>query len=157
MTYVFDTSSLIDLFRHYYPNRFPSLWEKFNKLIPDNKILLVREVYNEIMEFHKKDRLAEWAKDNRHLFSQPSDEEMGFISQIFSVNHFQALIGKKEMLTGKPVADPMLVAKAKIENACLVTQESHKENAAKIPNVCEHFDIPCIDLEGFMEREGWEF
>ncbi len=27
MIYVFDSSPLIDLFRYYYPDRFPSLWE----------------------------------------------------------------------------------------------------------------------------------
>jgi hypothetical protein len=82
---------------------------------------------------------------------------MVFINQIFSVNHFQSLIEKKKILSGKPVADPFLVAKAKIEEATLVTQEMFKKDAAKIPNVCKHFDIPCTNLEGFMEKEGWQF
>ena len=30
-------------------------------------------------------------------------------------------------------------------------------NAAKIPNVCAHFKIPCIDLEEFMHQQGWAF
>ncbi len=40
---------------------------------------------------------------------------------------------------------------------CVVTQEKMKDNAAKIPNVCEHFAIPYIDLESFMERENLIF
>ena len=35
--------------------------------------------------------------------------------------------------------------------------ERLKPNAVKVPNICEHFKIPYLDLEGFMESEGWEF
>jgi hypothetical protein len=39
----------------------------------------------------------------------------------------------------------------------VVTQEKNTENAAKIPNVCDHFGIPCINLEDFMKKENWTF
>jgi len=35
--------------------------------------------------------------------------------------------------------------------------KSWKENSAKIPNVCDHFDIPYLNLEEFMEKENWTF
>jgi len=35
--------------------------------------------------------------------------------------------------------------------------ESEPKNGAKIPNICRHFSIPCLSLEGFMEEEGWQF
>ena len=35
--------------------------------------------------------------------------------------------------------------------------ESHKLNAARIPNVCEHFDIKCFNFEDFMKNENWQF
>lgn len=74
------------------------------------------------------------------------------------MTHFQALIRQKERLQGKPVADPFVIAKAwTMENGCVVTQEVKKPNAAKIPNVCEHFGIPCLNLEAFMENEKWRF
>jgi hypothetical protein len=155
--YVFDTSSLSIVLRHYYPDRFPSLWEKFNKLIAEKKILLVRETYNEIMRQDAKSPLVEWAKDNRDLFSEPSVEELEFVTQIFTVRHFQSLIEKKKILQGSPVADPFVIAKAKVENAMLITEESLKDNAAKIPNVCNHFKIPYTNLNGFMNSEGWKF
>jgi hypothetical protein len=155
--YVFDTSSLSIVLKHYYPERFPSLWEKFGKLVSDNKILLVREVYNEIIRGESTGRLLQWAKDNRDLFEEPSVEELEFVREIFRINHFQQLVRKKERLTGKPVADPFVIAKAKIEQATLLTEEKFKENAATIPNVCEHFKVQYTNLEGFMEREGWQF
>ena len=82
---------------------------------------------------------------------------MQFVSQIFSVPHFQALVPEKSQLDNRPCADPFVIARAKIINGCVVTEEKWKPNAAKIPNVCEHFGIDCTNLQGFMEREGWTF
>jgi len=155
--YVFDTNSLSVLFDNFYLDRFPSLWEKFDQLILVGGIVSVREVYNEITRRERDTRLIEWAKNQRELFVQPTVKEMQFVSQIFAVPHFRALIRKKETLVGTPVADPFLIAKAKVDSRLLVTQETLKPNAAKIPNVCEKFGVPYTNLEGFMEREGWQF
>ncbi len=157
MIYVFDNSSLVVLFKNFYRDRFPSLWNKFDHLISTSQILLVREVYNEIIEFFKKDNLAEWAKNNHDLFMLPSSKERNFVKTIFSIPHFQGLIRKQKILEGKPVADPFVIAKAKIENAWVVTEEEYMENAAKIPNVCEHFDVEYTNLQGFMQKESWIF
>lgn len=46
------------------------------------------------------------------------------------------------------------------QRSLISTREVFNElqpNAAKIPNVCAHFKIPCIDLEEFMHRQGWTF
>lgn len=155
MIYVFDSDALIDLFKNFYLNRFPSLWERFDQVVKESKIISVREVYNEIKE--RGDRLSQWAKEKQHPFQESSPEELAFVVEIFKVPHFQSLIRKKERLQGKPVADPFVIARAKILNGCVITQEKKKPNAAKIPNVCEHFGIDCSNLEGFMEREDWTF
>ena len=155
MIYVFDSDALVDLFNNYYPNRFPSLWKNFNKAVDDGMIISVREVYKEISDYG--DQLSGWSKKNKKLFHEPTYEETVFITEIFKITHFQFLIRKKERLLGKPVADPFIIAKAKLDNGCVITQESEKPNAAKIPNVCKHFQIECTNLEGFMERENWVF
>lgn len=155
MIYVLDSDALINLFRHFYLNRFPSLWDKFDRLVMEETIISVREVYNEIGGH--EDRLSQWAKEKQSFFQRPSAEELEFVAEIFKVTHFQALIREKERLQGKPVADPFVIARAKILNGCAITQEKKKPNAAKIPNVCEHFGIDCSNLEGFMEREDWTF
>jgi len=88
----------------------------------------------------------------------PSPEELRFVARIFTVPHFQTLIRKQERLQGKPVADPFVIAKAATtDDAWVVTQEQMRPNAARIPNVCDRFNIPCTSLEGFMEREDWTF
>ena len=47
MVYVFDTSSFIVL-SHYYKEQFPSLWKKISGQVQANKIISVKEVFNEI-------------------------------------------------------------------------------------------------------------
>ncbi len=156
MKYVFDSDSLIDLFRHYYPERFPTLWEKFDALVSGGKLISVREVFNEIGS--SEDSLANWAKEQKNtLFLESTVEELQFVGEIFQVRHFQAMIRKQERLKGKAVADPFVIARAKISGAHVVTQEKNTENAAKIPNVCDHFGIRWINLEGFMKEENWTF
>lgn len=156
MIYVFDSNTLIDLFRHYYPERFPSLWENFNHLIEQERLVSTREVYKEISNYD--DALSGWAKSYKEsLFLPPTPDEMAFVREIFEIRHFQMMIRKQERLKGKPVADPFVIAKARIENATVVTQEHRKENAAKIPNVCDHFQISCMNLEEFMQKENWVF
>jgi hypothetical protein len=39
----------------------------------------------------------------------------------------------------------------------VVTMETLRPDAARIPNICEHFKVPCLSLEGFMEKESWQF
>jgi hypothetical protein len=156
MKYVFDSGPLIDLFRHYYPERFPSLWEKFHALVSDGKIISVKEVYNEIDI--REDALATWAKDQKDKFFSPSTvEELRFVTEIFKVRHFQSMIRNKERLYGKPVADPFVIARAKILKIPVVTTEAFKDNAVGIPNVCKHFSISCINTEEFMQKENWSF
>jgi len=156
MIYVFDSGPLIVLFRHYYPDRFPSLWKSFDALVLEQRIISVREVRKEL-EGHG-DRLSDWVKDHVEFFLAPTADELNFVAEIFKVTHFQTLVRKKERLYGKPVADPFVIAKAQaLEEGCVVTQEIKKPNAAKIPNVCEHFGIPCLNLEAFMEDEKWRF
>lgn len=155
MVYVLDSGPLIDLFNHYYPDRFPSLWDKFESLITLKRVVSVDEVKNEIQGYG--DRLSTWAKLNKEIFEVPLAEEFEFVSQIFAVPHFQSNIRKRELLTGTPVADPFVMAKAKIIGGCVVSQESKKPNSARIPNICEHFKIPYLNLEQFMEKENWVF
>jgi len=156
MIYVFDSSPLIDLFKHYYPDCFPSLWENFDALILEQRIISVREVRNELERWN--DRLSDWVKNHRELFLTPTYDELNFVTEIFKETHFQSLVRQKTITQGKPVADPFVIAKAQaLEEGCVVTQEIYKPGSAQIPNVCEHFDTPCMNLEAFMKNEKWRF
>lgn len=156
MIYVFDSSPLINLFKHYYPDRFPSLWENFDTLVSEGCIISVQEVKRELKG--RGDKLSEWVRDHGEIFSTPASDELNFVEKIFKITKFRELVKRKDQLKGNPVADPFVIAKAQaLEEGCVVTQEVYKLNAAKIPNVCRRFDIPCMDLESFMENEKWRF
>lgn len=153
---MFDTSSFRVL-GNYYPDRFPSFWEMFNDLVAVGRIVSVREVLNELELQSTKAHLDEWVQKNKRVFFAPSTLETEFVSAIFEVEHFLQLVSTENVLKGKPVADPFVVAAAKARGACAVTEESMRANAAKIPNVCDHFQIEWTNVEGFMKREGWAF
>lgn len=155
MIYVFDTNSFSEL-NAYYPDIFKIFWSRFDAMVADGDVISTREVRAEL-ERSGLEHVLGWAKANRQVFTTPGARETAFVGQIFAVRHFQALIGQKAQQRGTPVADPFVIACAHARSGTVVTQEKLKPNAAKIPNVCQHFNVPCVDLEGFMRAQGWSF
>ena len=156
MAYVFNTSSF-RVIGNYYPEQFPTFWEKFDQAATAGTIISVREVRRELDFYIPYPHLSDWVKDHGDIFSPPNPVETRFVSEIFSAPHFLTLVNQKSLLEGRPCADPFIIAKAKFIDGCVVTEEKWKQNAAKIPNVCEHFEVDCTNLQGFMEREDWTF
>ena len=156
MSYIFDTNAFSQLFHSYYRNRFPTLWAQFDELIKSGEITSTREVAREI----ERDRvvaLRKWAKGQRDLFPAPNAAEAGFVRQIFAVPHFLQIIERKKLLKDGLNADPFVIVRAHDTGDTVVTLEGEPPNGAKIPNICRHFGIPCMSLEGFMEKENWTF
>ena len=157
MIYVFDNSSLSNL-KHFYPEVFKSVWQGLDVLVSSGRLISTREVWNELQQGVPTPHVNDWLAPRKQIFTTPTNIELGFVAEIFRVEHFQELIGKKQQLRGSPVADPFVVACARAqEDGLVVSEESFKENAAKIPNVCAHFDIPCIKLREFMNQQKWLF
>jgi hypothetical protein len=154
MIYIFDTTCFC-VIQQYFPC-FTNFWIKFNDSVSKGIILSVREVLNELQNMIYRPHMQEWLKNHKHIFLKPTSEETEFLTRIFFIKHFRQLVKHKNILEGKPSADPFVIAAAKIKNACVVTEEEFKKNAAKIPNVCQYFKIECTNLEGFMKREKWQ-
>jgi hypothetical protein len=152
MKYIFDSGPFIDC-RYYFPNIFKTYWCKLNQLAHDKNILSVKEVYNEILR--GSDIISEWADKNKEIFEKPTSDEFSIVSEILS-NH-RELIRAMNISGGTPVADPFIIAKAKVNNLIVVTQETYRENAHKIPNICKELGVEYMSLEKFMNSEGWEF
>jgi hypothetical protein len=150
--YIVDTSSFLVL-GHYYPDNFPTVWTHINQLVKDGKFASVKEAKRELeLNFHTE-HLELWVKNNSRVFSTPSIDEMMIVSDIFTNSTFQALIKRSNLLKGLPVADPFIVAAAKHKNAHVLTEEKYKKNAARIPNVCEKLEVPCINMQTFLIQE----
>jgi len=156
MSYVLDTNSWRVL-ENYYPSRFPSFWTTFDGFVAGGGIVSVREVLRELENQLRAPHLQQWVDRNRSVFLPPTPQETVFVTAIFAIPHFQALIGAKQRLRGMPVADPFVIASAHARGICVVTEESLKPNAAKIPNVCERFGVDFCNFEDLMTREGWSF
>lgn len=155
--YIVDTNSF-NVLENYYPARFPSLWQNVDLLVREKRLLSVREVFNELDGTLSEEHfMQQWIKSNAGIFRSVSGDEGQFVADIFSVNHFRTLIGQKQRLRGIPVADPFVIAAARACGGCVVTEERMKPNAAKIPNVCQHFGVDWTNIEGLLEREDWSF
>jgi hypothetical protein len=154
--YVLDTNVISNLHKNYYRKRFVSLWKAFDQLVADGKVTSTREAYHELHD-GVPGADTEWAKTNEKLFTTPGAKEGAFVGQIYSVAHFQANIEKQKLFKGGRNADAFIVARAYAIEGTVVTMERLKPNAVKVPNICQYFKVPYLDLEGFMESEGWEF
>lgn len=157
MSFVLDTNCFRKM-ESYYPDVFKTFWSRFQQGVDDGEIFSVREVWREMDQENIDSHVNDWAKANKAaLFRTPGPEEAAFVAQILAVPQFQQLIGQKQLLRGKPVADPFLIASGMYYGATVVTMEKIVPNGAKIPNVCAHFKVPCTDLEGLLKAKGWSF
>jgi len=151
--YVLDTNAFIFL-GHYYPSRFPTIWERIDELVREGRFWSVKEVRNEIEYNCHFEHIEKWIKNNRRIFRKPNQQEMDFVAQIFQRKKFSGLIRHSHIYKGLPVADPFIIASAKIHEGTVVTQESYKPGGARIPTVCKEFDVDCVNIEQFLEREN---
>lgn len=153
--YVIDTSVVSALHRNYYRTRFVSLWERFDSMVAAGQFTSTREALRELEDIGGS--ALEWAKLNPDLFKVPDGREARFVASIYAVPHFQANLERQKILSGGRNADPFLIARAACIGGTVLTMEQFKANGAKIPNICKHFGVNCVDLQDFMEKEGWVF
>jgi hypothetical protein len=122
------------------------------RLVGDGKLWSVREVLKELDVLCRHESVIAWAHGHRSLFRRPSTEEMALVTEILAVPGFDGLVKLKSITRGTPVADPFLIAAAKVYGGCVVTMEEDRPGA-KIPHVCKHFHVDCTNLRGFFKRE----
>jgi hypothetical protein len=156
MIFVLDTNSL-SVLKNFYPATFKKLWPDLETLVEAGELVSVEEVFKEVQRLTDSDHLLKWVDEHKHIFSSPTEPEMDFVAEIFSVKHFQQLVSQDALLRGGLVADPWVIARAHALDGCVVTEERIKPQAAKIPNVCAHFGIKCTNLEGLLEDRGWRY
>lgn len=151
--YVFDSGPFIDL-NNYPPDIFSSFWDQLNQMLKEGEIISSIEVFRELEDYNDE-FVAEWTKKNKKYFLKPSIEEQELAKEILA--KFPYLIKEDVILSGKPLADPFVIAQAKVHNCILVHQEKFKPNAHKIPNVCEFYKVTEISLFDFFRLEKWKF
>lgn len=155
--YIFDTSSISEL-HHFYPLRFPSLWENIDKMANNKQIYSIKEVKRELENLNKGNYdISKRENITVQFYEDLTEEDFKIVTEILSHKGNQELIHRKSINKGTPCADPFLIAKAEADKSILVTEEQYVRNATKIPTICEKRNIRCINLEQFMEEQKWSF
>ena len=149
MKYCLDANTLIEAHRRYYAlETFPVFW---SWLLENTETLgSIGAVYRELT--FSDDTLSDWAKTHKQSgFFRFDDEDeavqLNYIEVVNTVNsdvHYSPE-EKANFLRG---ADPWLIAYATTHNLLLITHERKVgpgSKKVKIPNVCEAFQVECID------------
>ena len=173
MHYILDTRFFV-LMRNYYPDTFPSFWEKIDDMASHeeknlfrqtdiNEVSSVYEVKREIGDYGGEQKhLWKWINDHKFIFTRPSKEEQERVRDIMT--RFPEAIPEKKQLLGGFWADPFIIARAWHLGATVVTGEQSLRNKkgkvnklVKIPDICDILEIRCISPEIFMAEQKWKF
>ena len=148
--YCIDTSALIGAwYERYKPNRFPKLWDEFDNLIMVGRLVSSSLVLDECSK--RSPELHEWLKVRDHMFLPPeADIQMGVASILAN---FGSLVkaGKQKF-----AADPFVIATAQVHGYTVVTEEAGM-GLGKIPGVCNHLGVHCMNLAKLFDDEDWSF
>ena len=144
--YCIDSSVLINIIRGYPRDLFPTIWEKLERLIKEDKLVSHIEVYNEIK--NGKDSLLVWCKQNKKMFIDIDDcqrMEIKKIQKKYNPSYWNLEINKNG-----PWADPWLIALSICENLILVTDEGNSEN--RIPYIANILKVKCLGRIDFFRE-----
>ncbi|MBE6494692.1 MAG: DUF4411 family protein [Methanosphaera stadtmanae] len=156
--FIFDTNILIDLDK-YNPKIFPSLWDEIISMIEKGTLFSINEVEREISK--KDDRIKKrWDEIDknygvfRDLSDCPNfDRYCEILQELEQFTEFQNHGINKEVW-----ADPYLIAVGKVEDIIVVSGEKTTHHPTrKIPYVCERMNVTCMDLDGFMIYNKWQW
>lgn len=150
--YVFDSNIFINLERRQPIDIFPSLWEKIGELMDQGTIISSQEVYDELLI--GSDDLEKWAKNRKKCFYPSSVPVQQKVRTILATYRGLVEGGKK-----KNSADPFVIALAGIEQCAVVTEEVRTRNlkSPKIPDICDEYQIECIDFVTFAREQRLSF
>lgn len=151
--FVIDTNVLVLMKRYTPRDLHPSIWEAMEKLVRDGRILMPRDVLEELDRV--EDELAPWAKRQDGFVEEPTEADIEIVTEI-SDTYPLWVDGQQN------AADPWVIAHAYRLGAIVVTDERAKGPGApqknlKIPNVAAPYGVRCITLNELGRLEGWQF
>jgi len=152
-----DTNVLVEAAkRHYKFDRVPKFWSFLSMEIQAGSICSPKAVYDELMPY--KDRLTTWvrARKEKGLCVFPNDDVQAHLSKVADfVDTTYARYKSAEFLSG---ADPWIIAYALSMGGTVVTQESSsRKKKIRIPTVCLHFSVACLDTFQMLDHFGPKF
>jgi hypothetical protein len=136
----------------YPPQHFPGVWANIENLVSDGSLISTEEVYIEIER--KDDDLLEWCRGRRGIFLPLTEAVQDVASAILA--ELPTLIDAR---TGKSMADPFVVATARVTETIVITQEGPTGSGKrpKIPEACDFIGVDWMSLLDLIKVEGWRF
>jgi predicted nucleic acid-binding protein len=151
--YCLDSSVFIQGWTSYYSIELcPSYWGVLNELIDEGQIFATMEVKREIEK--SEDDLYRWVQARTRLF-RDADEDVQ-LALIDILRDYGRLVDSTKQ---RSIADPWVIAHAKVTNAVVVTKEqpSDSRKRIKIPDVCRALGISWLDDFQFCREIGIRF
>lgn len=132
---------------------FPSFWIKLEEYINNNQVIICDAVVTEISA--KADELKKWISNYKSLYRKTFEPDIVVEAKLI-INKYPNLV---DINNPNDQADPYLIALAKIDNLCLISDEKYSENAtkARIPYVCKNETVDCLTRFDFFKKESWKF
>ena len=115
-----------------------------------------RMVYNELLDH--QDDLANWAREREEagMFTYPDAAVQQEFQRVctYTTRRYPDNQARRRFLDR---VDPWIIAHAIVKGGAVVTHEqkdSDTSNKVKIPNVCERFNVNCIDVYQMLRDQG---
>jgi hypothetical protein len=150
--YCFDACSLIRAYYEVYPpRRFPSFWKHFAALAAAGRAIVATDVCKEVKV--RDPALEALLQGYGNVVIGLDQAQAVYLAQI-NVSHPGLINVRKQKSQG----DPFVIALAQARSATVVTEEGRGTIAKpKIPAVCAALNVPCINLLGVIDAEGWTY
>jgi hypothetical protein len=167
--YIFDSSSIIDIFRHYDPATFQSLWKDIDKLLSDDRFISHMEVHGECSKGGTNPDVK-WLKQHRGIFYDHTTKQAKIIRDIqrqYKGRYQKVLIGaEKEDYH----ADPWLMALATELQAMPADRQRRigvarknkryfivTEDGALLTFATNELKFNCITKNELFKKENWHY
>lgn len=119
-------------------------------LVDAGELISCQEVFGEIER--KDDELLKWARDRRPMFWKETEDVQKVLTRILAAHP-----GLIDVNRVRSMADPWVVAQARVSNATVVSQEKPGSAARpKMPEACATLGVRCIRLAQLVVEEGWK-
>lgn len=151
--YSFDTSAFLNGRRDLLPPAtFRTVWRNIEEAIAAGEVRAVEVVRDELSR--RDDEVSQWAGQQPNLYLPLGPDVQSATRDVLAVH--PRLMGRGG---GRNAADPFVIALARVRAGVVVTEETLSGNLGKprIPDVCHSLEVPCVNLIGFIQLQGWSY
>ena len=161
MLYLLDANVLITAHNKYYDiEQVPEFWQWLCHQGANENVKIPMEVIEEVTSGREDDPLCIWMKDEQNKAALRLAEEVNneLVQRVVQEGYAPDLSDDEIEIIGR---DPFLIAYALAQaDRCVVTTEvaapSKTRQNRRIPDVCKHFGVRCLDPFAMNKALGFK-